>query len=55
MIKNKDNSNKQRKGDWNNINRLLCFMYFGFYYFSLTAACAAASLATGTLNGEHDT
>jgi len=24
-------------------------------YFTLTTACAAASLAIGTLNGEHDT
>ena len=25
------------------------------YFFSLIAACAAASLAIGTLNGEHET
>lgn len=28
---------------------------FEFYLFSLIAACAAANLAIGTLNGEHDT
>lgn len=27
----------------------------GIYFFSLIAACAAASLAIGTLNGEQDT
>ena len=37
------------------LNRLFGFIVFESYLLSFTAACAAASLATGTLNGEHDT
>jgi len=29
--------------------------YIHFFYFSFTLACAAASLAMGTLNGEQET
>ena len=31
------------------------FIYILYYFLSAIAACAAASLAIGTLNGEHDT
>ena len=46
----------QKKG----LNEIISFHYSPliFYYFacfSLIAACAAASLAIGTLNGEQDT
>lgn len=30
-------------------------IYILYYFLSAIAACAAASLAIGTLNGEHDT
>ena len=31
------------------------FTHILYYFLSAIAACAAASLAIGTLNGEHDT
>ena len=31
------------------------YLYIIYYFLSAIAACAAASLAIGTLNGEHDT
>jgi hypothetical protein len=37
------------------ILRGFAFLLFYFFLGYLTAACAAASLASGTLNGEHDT
>ncbi len=35
--------------------RICYFFFFLIFFFSKSDACAAASLATGTLKGEHET
>jgi hypothetical protein len=55
-VKKRLQRNKERDKKYRMIKNHAVFNYGPiFYFFALRAACAAASLAIGTRNGEQDT